>query len=176
MRLTKAWTAINRLSVIWKLDLTNKIKCSFFQATIVLILLFGCTTWTLNKWRKSLTATTQECCKQYWGSTPQSSSCTATYHSSWKPSKLDEPDMRRSRDKLISNVLQWTPSHGRAKAGWPTRTYILQLCADTGCSPEDLLEAMDDRERWQERVRYIHADGVTWWWRLHWSHSNDVLA
>ena len=26
----KPWTAINRLSVIWKSDLTDKIKCSFF--------------------------------------------------------------------------------------------------------------------------------------------------
>ena len=48
-RLTKTWTAINRLSVIWKSDLTDKIKRSFFQAVIVLILLYGCTTWTLTK-------------------------------------------------------------------------------------------------------------------------------
>ena len=34
----------------------------------------------------------------------------------------------RSRDKLISDVLQWTPSHGRAKAGRPPWTYIQQLC------------------------------------------------
>ena len=38
-RLTKAWTAINRLSIIWKSDLTNKMKCSFFQAAVVSILL-----------------------------------------------------------------------------------------------------------------------------------------
>ena len=38
------------------------------------------------------------------------------------------------------------PSHGRAKAGWPARTYKLQLCEDTECSPEDLPEAMNDRE------------------------------
>ena len=38
-------------------------------------------------------------------------------------------------------VLLWTPSHGRAKAGQPARTYIQQLCADTGCIPEDLPEA-----------------------------------
>ena len=43
----------------------------------------------------------------------------------------------------------------------PPKTYIQQLCADTGCSPEDLLEAMDDREGWRERVRDINADGVT---------------
>ena len=48
-RLTKAWTAIDRLSVIWKSDLTDKIKRSFFQAVVVLILLYGCTTWTLTK-------------------------------------------------------------------------------------------------------------------------------
>ena len=32
------------------------------------------------------------------------------------------------------------------KAGRPARTYEQQLCDDTGCSPEDLPEAMDDRE------------------------------
>ena len=48
-RLTKAWTAIDRLSVIWKSDLTDKMKRSFFQAAVVSILLYGCTTWTLIK-------------------------------------------------------------------------------------------------------------------------------
>ena len=49
MRLTKAWTAINRLSIIWKSDLTDKMKRSFFQAAVVSILLYGCTTRTLTK-------------------------------------------------------------------------------------------------------------------------------
>ena len=35
MWLAKAWTAIDRLSVIWKSDLTDKMKCSFFQAAFV---------------------------------------------------------------------------------------------------------------------------------------------
>ena len=48
-RLTKAWTAMNRLSIIWKSDLTDKMKRSFFQATVVSILMYGCTTWTLIK-------------------------------------------------------------------------------------------------------------------------------
>ena len=42
--------------------------------------------------------------------------------------------------------------------------YIQQLCEDTGCSPEDLPEAMNDREKWRERVRDIRASGTTWWW------------
>ena len=48
-RLTKAWTAIDRLSIIWKSDLTDKMKRSFFQAAVVSILLYGCTTSTLTK-------------------------------------------------------------------------------------------------------------------------------
>ena len=70
----------------------------------------------------------------------------------------------RSRQELISDVLLWTHSHGRAKVERPAWTYIQQLCANTGCNPEDLLESMDNREGWRENVRDIRADGVTWWW------------
>ena len=69
----------------------------------------------------------------------------------------------RSGDELISDVLLWTPSHGRAKARRPAQTYIQQLCEDTGCSLEDLPEAMNDREEWRERARDIRAGGTTWW-------------
>ena len=45
-----------------------------------------------------MTATTQECCEQFWtspgGNDPQSPNCTATYLPLWKLSKLDEPDMQ----------------------------------------------------------------------------------
>ena len=70
----------------------------------------------------------------------------------------------RSKDELVSDVLQWTPTYGQAKAGRPARTYIQQLCEDTGCNPEDLPEAMNDREKWREMVRDIRAAGTTWWW------------
>ena len=67
----------------------------------------------------------------------------------------------RSRDELIRDVLLWTPTHGRAKAGRPARTYIQQLCEDTGCCPEDLPRAMNDRGEWRERVRDIRATSAT---------------
>ena len=60
-----------------------------------------------------------------------------------------------------SDVLLWTPTHGRVKAGRPERTYILQLCEDTESCPEDLPEAMNDREKWRERVRDIRATSTT---------------
>ena len=51
-RLAKAWTAIDKLSVIWKSDLTDEMKRSFFQAAVASILLYGCITWTLTKRRE----------------------------------------------------------------------------------------------------------------------------
>ncbi len=40
-------------------------------------------------------------------------------------------------------------------------TYIQQLCEDMECNPEDMPEAMNDREKWRERVRDIRASGTT---------------
>ena len=165
-RLTKAWTAINRLSIIWKSDLTDKMKRSFFQAAVTSILLYGCTTWTLTKrlekkldgnYTRMLRAILNKSWQQHptrhqlYGHLPpitKTIQVRRTRHAghSW-----------RSRDELIRDVLLWIPTHGRAKAGRPARTYIQQLCEDTGCCPEDLPRAMNDREEWRERVRDIRA-------------------
>ena len=100
------------------------------------------------------------------GNTPQGTNYTATWLPSRKLSKLDDiaGHCWRSKDELISDVHLWTPTYGRAKAGRSARTYIQQLCENTGCSPEDLPEAMNDKEKWRERVRDIRASGTTWWW------------
>ena len=69
-----------------------------------------------------------------------------------------------SKDELISDVLLWTPLHEQAKAGRPARTYILQLCADTGYSLEDFAGAIDGL---QERFREIRVGTATWWWIMY---------
>ena len=101
----------------------------------------------------------------------QGTNYKATCLPSRKLSKLDEPNTQntcwRSRDELISDVLPWTPSYGWAKAGRPIQTYVQQLCEDTGYSPEDLPEAMSDREKWRERVKDIRFYGKTWWWYIY---------
>ena len=51
----------------------------------------------------------------------------------------------------------WTLLHARAKAGRLARTYIQQLCADTGYNLEDIPGAMDDRDGWRKRVKKICA-------------------
>ena len=56
----------------------------------------------------------------------------------------------RSKYELISNILLWTPSHRHANVGWPIRTNLQQLCIDTVCRLQDLLEAINDRDGWLE--------------------------
>ena len=48
-RIAKAWLTTNKLSVIWKSELYDKLKRKLFQAVVISVLLYGCTTWTLTK-------------------------------------------------------------------------------------------------------------------------------
>ena len=133
-------------------------KRSFFQEAVVSILLYGCTTWMLTKCMEkkldgNYTRILRAILNKSWMQYPTKQQLYGHLPSITKTIKIRRTRHTghywRSRDELISDVLLWTPLHGWAKAA---RTYIQQLCADTGCSLEDLPEAMDDREVWRERV------------------------
>ena len=133
--------------IIWKSDLTDKMQRSFFQAAVVSILLYGCTTWTLTKrLEKKLdgnyTRMQRAILNKSWRQNPTRHQLYGHLPPFTKTIQVRRTRYAghcwRSRDELISDVLLWTPTYGRAKAGRPARTYIQQLCEDTGCSPEDL--------------------------------------
>ena len=137
-------------------------KRSFFPAAIVSILLYGCTTWTLTKRleRKldsNYTRMLRAILKRSWRQHPTKQQLYGHQPPITKNIQVRQTRHAghcwRSRDELMSDVLLWTPSHGQAKAGPPGHTYVQQLCEDTGCSPEDLPDAMNDREAWRERVK-----------------------
>ena len=145
-------------------------KCSFFQAAGVSILLYGCTTWTLTKRLKkkldgNYTRMLRAILNKSWRQHPTRHQLYGHLLPITKTIQVRRTRHAghcwRSKDELISDVLLWTPAYGQAKAGRPARIYIQQLCEDTGCSPEDLPEAMNDREKWRERVRDIRASGAT---------------
>ena len=136
-------------------DLTDKIKRSFFQAAVVLILLHGCTTWTLTKRLKKNLDGHYTMLRAISNMSWQQHSTRHQLYGHLPPITKTIQVRRirhaghcwRSKDELISDVLLWTPAYGQAKAGRPARTYIQHLCEDTGCSPEDLPKAMNDREK-----------------------------
>ena len=142
--LTKAGTAIDRLSIIWKSDLTDKMKRSFFQAAVVSILLFGCTTWTLTKrpekkldsnYSRMLRAILNKSWRQHPTKHQLYGHLTPITKTIQTRRTRHAGHCWRTRDELINDVLLWTPTYGRAKTERPARTYIQQLCEDTGCSP-----------------------------------------
>ena len=142
-------------------------KRSFFQAAIVSILLYGCTTRTLTKrLEKSLdgnyTRMLRAILNRSWRQHPTKHQLYGHLPPTTKTIQIRRTRHAghcwRSRDELMGDVLLWTPSHGRVKAGRPARTYIQQFCEDTGCSPKDIPKAMNNRERW---VRNIRADSTT---------------
>ena len=124
------------------------------------ILLYGCTTWTLTKrlekkldgnYTRMLRAILNRSWQQHptrrelYGHLPP---ITKTIQTRWT---RHAGHCRRSKDEIVSDVLLWTPAYGQSKAGRPARTFIQQLWDDTGCNPEDLPKAMNDRETWRER-------------------------
>ena len=121
-RLTKAWTAIDKLSFIWKSDLTDKMKRSFFQAAVVSILLYGCTTWTLTKrlekkldgnYKRMLRAILNKSWRQHptkhqlYGHLPPITKIIQVRRT------MHAGHCWMSRDELISDVLLWTPCKSR---------------------------------------------------------------
>ena len=132
-RLTQAWTAIDKLSIRWKSDLTDKMKRSFFQAIVVSILLYGCTTLTLTKrLEKKLdgnyTRMLRAILNKSWRQHPTKHQLYGHLPPITKTIKVRRTRHAghcwRSWDELISDVLLGTLTHGRAKAGRPARTYI----------------------------------------------------
>ena len=172
-RLTKAWTAIDKLLIIWKSDWTDKMKRNFFQAAVMSILLYVCTTWTLTKQLEkkldgNYTRMLHAILNKSWQRHPTRHQLYGHLPPITKTIQVRRTRHAghrwRSRGVLISDLLLWTPIYSRAKAGRPARTCIQQLCEDMGCSPKDLPEAMNDREKWRQRVRDIRTSGTTWWW------------
>ena len=103
-------------------------KRSFFQAVVVSILLYGCTTWTLTKrMEKKLdgnyTIMLRAILNKSWRQHPTKPQLYSHLSPITKTIKVRRTRHAgycwSSRDELISDVLLWTLSYGRAKAGQP---------------------------------------------------------
>ena len=112
---------------------TNKMKRSLFQAAVVSILLYGCTTWMLTKrLEKKLDGNYIRMLRAILNKSQRQHPTRHQLYGHRLPITKTIQVRRtrhaghcwRSRDELISDVLLWTPTYGRAKAGRPAQTYI----------------------------------------------------
>ena len=103
---------------------------------MVVVVLYGCTIWTLTKrMEKKLdgnyTRMLRAISNKSWRQHPTKHQLYGHLPPITKTIKVRRTRQAghcwRSRDELISDVLLWIPSHGRAKVGRPARTYIQQL-------------------------------------------------
>ena len=119
----------------WLLE--SHTKCSFFQAAVISILLYGCTMWMLTKriekkldgnYTRMLQAVLNKSWRQHstkqqlYGHLPP---IMKTIQIRWT---RHVEHCRRNKDKLVSDVLLWSPSHRGAKVGQLVKTYLQQLC------------------------------------------------
>ena len=120
----KASTAIDKLSIILKSDLTNKMKRSFFQAAVVSILLYGCTTWTLTKQLEkkldgNYTRILRAILNKSWRQHPTKHQLYGHLPPITKTIQVRQTRHAghcwRSKDELVSDLLLWTPHMAEQK-------------------------------------------------------------
>ena len=111
-------SGIDKLSIIWKSCLSNKMKCSFFQAAVVSRLLYGCTTRALTKRLEKMldgnyTRMLQAILNKSWRQHPTKPQLYGHLPPITKTIQIKRTRHAghcwRSRDELISDVLLWTP-------------------------------------------------------------------
>ena len=156
-RIAKAWAALNSMNILWKSNLSENLKRSFFRTAVESVLVYGATTWTL-------TATLE---KRLDGAYTRM--LRAALNKSWKDhisnkylyleiprisASIRKQRLRfaghcwRSKAELASDVLLWQPTHSKRPRGRTAKTYIDQLLEDTGCNIDEIPTAMNDRKGW----------------------------
>ena len=114
----KAWTVIDSILVIVKSDLTDEIKRSDFQAAVLSMLLYVCTTRTLTeRMEKKLDGNYPRILRailnKFWRQHPTKQQLHGHLPTITKTIKVRRirhvEHCWRSGDKLVSDLLLWTP-------------------------------------------------------------------
>ena len=156
-RIGKAWSALNKMDIIWKSTLQAPLKIAFFKSTVQSVLLYGSSTWTLTKsltkkldgaytkmlrvvkgvtWRQHLTN------DQFYGNLAKITGIIKEQRTMFSGHCW----------RTIHKLLLWEPLHGNRPRGRPLKTYIDQIVEDTIIPKENLATAMKDGNYWKERV------------------------
>ena len=129
----------------------SQIKWDFFQAVAGPIQLYECAIWEFHK-------NATWCFEQILEATPHKTAATRPLTSHLK----NHSSKTNKTCRILLEKQGWTykrrssmnPYIGTRQC-WPTSKNLHQLTANSKCSLQNLLEAMEDRN--------IHASSTTWW-------------
>ena len=132
---------------------------------------YDCTSWTLTKYlekkldencTKMLRAVLNKSWKQYPTKRQLCGHLPPILQTIYKRRAKNTWHSLRSKDKIRSNLLLWTPTHGHTSIDQPAKSYIHQLWADNGCRLEDSTNVMTDRDGWRERgsKEFVPSSGL----------------
>jgi len=159
-RIGLAWTAANKMDTIWKSDLNNELKVRFFRSTVENVLVYGSESWTLTReMERRLNGNYTRLLRKV-----QNVSYAEHKTNRELYGKLDliTDTIKARRLKYIGHVwrrddkeplhqlLLWVPQHGKRSRGRPHKTFLDQICEDTGLELDQLGEAMCDKRKWRD--------------------------
>ena len=169
IRKALAWSACNKLTLIWKSNVSRKIKERLFVATVESILLYGAETWTIDKtFRKRLDGCYTRMLRvafnvswkdkiknvELYGGLPAVSSKVTC-----RRLKIAGHCIRHSDEEVAGNLVLWQPVQGNRKRGRRAANYVDTLLQDTDlCSIDELRTAMLDRASWRKNAQIMRAD------------------
>ena len=168
IRKAMAWSACNKLKLIWSSSLSRNLKIRLFRATVESVLLYNSETWTINKsMQRKIDGCYTRMLRMALGISWQAKVSNVDLYQKLQPvsQTIRERRLRlsghliRHDDELAHNLVLWEPTRGRRNRGRQPVRYTDVLKQDTGLeSMDELKTAMLDRNDWKKRIKLGRAD------------------
>ena len=131
-----------------------------FRAVVKSVLLYGSSAWTLtksveNKLNWTYTRMLRAILNIHWSTHPSKERLYGNLAQITSVIKERRTwfagHCYRKKGEVVNDLILWTPKHGKAKVGRPSKTYTKQLTEEADCQLEE------DREYWRGRVSMVWA-------------------
>ena len=157
-RIGLAWAAHNKMSRIWRSTLSRKTKTRLFRSTVESVFLYGSAAWTLTETlSKKIDGCFTRLLRSALGFTWKDHVSNKELYAE-VPKATDTVKQKRLKlaghcyrhpEEAASNLVLWTPNHGKRGRGRPARTFVQQLRDDTGLQEREMASLMLSRDQWK---------------------------
>ena len=128
VRIGSAWSALNKLTPIWKSNLDVSIKREFFRATVEYVLTYSSQAWTLtksleNKLNGAYTRMLRAALNAHWAQRVTNKKLYNNFPKTTETIRYRRLQFSghiwRHDGEIVYNLLFWMPKNGKDKRGRP---------------------------------------------------------